>query len=368
MGKSRLLLLLKHRENKRLLVKLLTPRFELVLPSEEDPQLSALTADAFDLAIFDLVELGTWRAQLSRWRKDAEPLFLPMLALMPRGAVGALPLDVRYQIDELVTVPVDPAELDVRIAILLRARGLSQELALQNQRLEEMNKLKTRFVSVVSHEFRNPLSIISGMAQLLERQGPKMAAEKQQSMYRRIQSNVSKLTDLLEDLLILNRNASAQVKLEPAFIDLKAQCQKTLNDLNLSNRGSRQINFHAQGELSNVYVDAALIDTILNNLLSNALKYSPPDSVVHLSLQRRDDQIILEVKDRGRGIPYEDQPDLFEPFFRSQNVGSTPGTGLGLSIVKQCVDLHGGTIHVDSQVDRGTTFIVLLPSTAPLKS
>lgn len=360
MSKSRLLLLLNNRENQRLLIDWLAPRFEIILP--DDSPLPLLTEDTFDLAILDLVELGTWRTQLSTWRQNAEPLFLPILALMPRNTIDTLPLDIRYQIDELVTVPVDPAELDVRISILLRTRELSKALTLQNQRLEEMNTLKSRFVSVVSHEFRNPLSVISGMTQLLERQGQKLATEKRQDMYTRIQSNVGKLTALLDNLLVLNRNASSQATFEPAFIDLRAQCQKILHDLEVSTQASHKICFQAQGDLSNVYADAALIETVLNNLLSNALKYSPPGSPINLSLQHSDNQAIFKVTDQGRGIPPEDQPTLFDAFFRAGNVGATPGTGLGLSIVKQCVDLHNGTIEVRSQVDQGTTFVVTLPS------
>lgn len=366
MSKHRLLLLLNHSENKRLLIDWLTPKFEIILPSEADPSLTALTVDSFDLAIFDLVELGTWRRQLSIWRTNAEPLFLPTLALMPPKRVGSLPIDLLYQIDEVITIPVDPAELDVRIATLLRARLLSQNLATQNQRLEEMNTLKTRFVSIVSHEFRNPLSLISGMVQLLERQDHKLAAEKKKSMFQRIHKGIGKLTNLLDDLLVLNRNASSQVAFKPQFFDLGDHCQKISSNLALGTQGARNIDFQPstsqQDALSNVYMDAALIETILSNLLSNALKYSPPDSPVSLSLTHADGQVVFEVKDQGRGIPMEDQATLFEAFFRARNVGATPGTGLGLNIVKQCIDLHQGTIDVYSQVNQGTTFVVRLPS------
>lgn len=362
MSKSRLLLLVNSNENRRLLVNRLTPMFEVVFPSQADLDCQAIAANACDLIILDLVELGNWQSTLSACKQAAEPLFLPVLVLMPQSTIGTLPLDLRYQIDELVTAPVDPDELEVRIKILLRTRSLSRSLATQNEQLEEMNTLKSRFVSVVSHEFRNPLSVISGMVQLLQRREQSLPSEKKQGMFGRIQNSVSKLTILLDDLLILDRNASSQVSFNPKFVALESYCQKLLSDLRTSNGATREIQLQVQGDAADVYVDTELIETILSNLLSNALKYSPGDRPVSLRLKYLPSQVAFEIQDQGRGIPEEDQSALFEAFFRARNVGATPGTGLGLSIVKQCVDLHRGTIAVQSQVGQGTTFVVTLPS------
>ncbi|MEL6321201.1 MAG: sensor histidine kinase, partial [Cyanobacteria bacterium J06626_14] len=145
-------------------------------------------------------------------------------------------------------------------------------------------------------------------------------------------------------------------------VDLGSYCQKLLSDFKTSSSKTREIQFQVQGDAADVYVDTELIETILSNLLSNALKYSPVDRPVSLSLKYLPSQVIFAIQDQGRGIPKEDQPALFEAFFRARNVGATPGTGLGLSIVKQCVDLHGGAIAIQSEVDAGSTFIVTLPS------
>ncbi len=361
MSKSRLLLLLNHRENQRLLVERLTPQFDVTLLSSADVQTTTLTEEDFDLVIFDLAALGTWRTKISGWRQTAEPLFLPTLALLSENTIGSLPLDIRYQIDELITLPVDPSELNIRINVLLRSRRLSSELNRQNQRLAEMNTLRSRFVSMVSHEFRNPLSVISGIIQLLKLREQSYTAEKKQEMFERMQTVIVKLTALLDDLLILSRNASSQATFKPVLINLKQHCQELLNDLQFSSK-THSIDFTAQGELDRIWADAALIDTILNNLLSNAIKYSPPGSTVSLHLSHNEGEVTFTIEDQGQGIPLEDRSALFDAFFRARNVGAIPGTGLGLSIVKQCVELHGGTIAVDSQVDRGTTFIVRLPS------
>lgn len=369
MDKSRLLLLLRGGENKRLLINKLSPKFDIVLPTEGSPPLTEITKDAFDLAIFDLVSLGHWQLALNEWRQNAEPLILPMIALLPKHAINTLPLETRYQIDDVVTLPVDPVELDVRISVLLRSRRLSIKLQEKNQRLEELNTLKSRFVSVVSHEFRSPLSVVSGIAQLLERREQHLSSEKKQDLFKRLSRVVAKLTNLLDELLVLSRNESDQATFEPASVNITEHCQSLVSNLTLSRQKDsnevQQIVLNLQRDVSVAFIDVSLTDTILTNLLSNAIKYSPASSVVTLSLQQTDQRIIFEVTDKGRGIPPEDQPALFDTFFRARNVGATPGTGLGLSIVKQCVDLHQGTIAVHSEVNQGTTFTVSLPSVEP---
>lgn len=373
MSKPRLLLLLNPSENRRLLIERLSPDFDIVLPdglpdelpdklSDEQPASDSLFSTAkFDFIICNLVELGRRRVQIGRWRQEAEPVFMPVLALMPKNTMGTLPADVRYQIDELVTVPIDPDELDVRIALLLRSRRLSTQLAEQNQKLEELNTLKTRFVSMVSHEFRSPLSVISGITQLLQKREQSLSPEKKQDMFQRMQKVITKLTNLLDDLLVLSRNTSSQVSCNPQPVDIHRYCKNLIENLQLSTAKGRDIRLEAQGELSSVCLDIGLVDTILSNLLSNAIKYSPQATPVSLHIKQQDNHVIFQVSDQGQGIPLSDQPALFDAFFRARNVGTIPGTGLGLSILKQCVDLHNGIVKVDSIPESKTTFTVTLP-------
>ena len=358
MSKPRLLLLVNSSENKRLLIDRISANFEIL--SIDDSWRDQALPDV-DLIVCCLIELGRWRMQISRWRQAAEPLLLPVLALMPKNTVGTLPADVRYQIDELVTVPIDPDELDMRLSLLLRSRRLSTELAQRNQTLEELDTLKTRFVSMVSHEFRSPLSVISGITQLLQAREQQYSAEKKQDMLQRMQKVVAKLTELLDDLLLLSRNTSSQVKFNPQPINLQQYCKTLIDNFQLSTAENRTIDLHTEGELSSVSLDTALVDTILSNLLSNAIKYSPAPTPVSLHTERQETQVTLRVSDQGQGIPLDDQPALFDAFFRARNVGTIPGTGLGLSIVKQCVELHKGRVEVDSSPERGTTFTVTLP-------
>jgi len=367
MSKPRILLLLNPSENKRLLIEKLSSDFEIVLwderPSDEGDLGGPYSSSEFDLIICNIVELGRWRMQISQWRQETEPVLLPVLVLMPRNTVGTLPADVRYQIDELVTVPIDPDELSVRLSLLLRSRSLSTKLAQKNQELEELITLKTRFVSVVSHEFRSPLSVISGITQLLQKQESRYSAEKKQDMFQRMQNVVTKLTNLLDDLLTLSRNTASNVPFNPQPVDIQKYCKKLTENFQLSTTKDCDIYLKTKGDLSSVSLDIALVDTILSNLLSNAIKYSPTATPVNLHIERQNTQVIFRVSDQGQGIPPEDQPALFEAFFRARNVGTIPGTGLGLSILKQCVDLHNGSVEVDSVPECGTTFTVKLPCT-----
>lgn len=230
MSKPRLLLLLSTSENKRLLIDRLSADFEIVVWDASSSPLSLPDKALLeaDLIICNLVELGRWHVQIGHWRREAEPLLLPVLALMPKNTVGTLPADVRYQIDELVTVPIDPDELDVRISLLLRSRRLATELAQQNQKLKELNALKTRFASMVSHEFRSPLSVISGVIQLLQAREQQYSTEKKQDMLQRARRMVTKLTDLIDNLLLLSCNTSSQVKFNPQPVNLQQHCKNLL--------------------------------------------------------------------------------------------------------------------------------------------
>lgn len=214
---------------------------------------------------------------------------------------------------------------------------------------------------MVSHEFRSPLSVITGVAQLLQLKGEKYSAKKKEALLQRILKVVDRLTILLDDLLLLARNTSLQATLEPQAVNLEQHCQRMIDNFKPSTLETRTIDFQSEGNLSDVSVDTNLIDTILSNLLSNALKYSPTEASVSLHVHRQGEEVVLKVSDGGQGIPQADQSALFEPFFRARNVGTIPGTGLGLSILKQCVDLHKGQISVESELDRGTSFTIILP-------
>ena len=228
-------------------------------------------------------------------------------------------------------------------------------------REKELRELKSGFISMASHEFRNPLSSILLCVQNLRDNLSTNNADREFYL-QSIKDSAMTMNSLLEDILVLSKAESEKqiLKLEP--IELEAFCRQIVQKL-ASIYADRQVNFDYKNTSQIVNLDRTTLSNILNNLLSNALKYSPANSTVDLIVEQQHEPaaVKIQVCDRGIGIPPESQKHLFESFYRASNVSSIPGTGLGLAIVKKSVDLYQGTISVDSQVERGTKIIVQLP-------
>lgn len=226
---------------------------------------------------------------------------------------------------------------------------------------KELRELKSGFISMASHEFRNPLSSILLCVQNL-REEPNLSNSNLEFYLQSIQDAALTMNSLLEDILILSKAESDKQKLKLEPIDLENFCLQIIQKL-ASIYAGKKVNFDYQVAIKQINLDRTTIRNILNNLLSNALKYSPAGATVELivSYSPQPAEIKLEVRDRGIGIPQESQKHLFESFYRASNVNNTPGTGLGLSIVKKSVDLYQGSIAVDSQINRGTNIAVTLP-------
>lgn len=239
------------------------------------------------------------------------------------------------------------------------------------QKEKELSELRSRFVSMVSHEFRNPLSSIISAADLLEYYIETASTEKKLQYIERIQNASTTMNELLEDVLVIGRHEANKVVFQPTEINLIEFGQKIIKEIEFSLNRANQIIFKYQAYLDsdkndlnhNIcgFFDEKLLRQILSNLLSNAIKYSANNALIYLDLIGRDSEVIFMVKDSGIGIPSDDLPHLFESFHRCQNVGMISGTGLGLTIVKRSVDMHGGQIFVESEVGVGTTFTVTLP-------
>jgi PAS domain S-box-containing protein len=226
---------------------------------------------------------------------------------------------------------------------------------------KELNELKSRFVSMASHEFRTPLSAILSSADLLEYYVREGAVEKQLEHIQRIQTSCVNMTELLNDILIIGRVEAGKLDFKPLSLDLAELCGNLLEELQLIIDSKHKLTFASQDEYIPACMDEKLLRHILTNLLSNAIKYSPKGGNIQLKLFCQDGAGVFQIQDEGIGIPKEDQPRLFESFHRAKNVGTIPGTGLGLAIVKRSVDLHGGQIAIASEVGVGTTVTVTLP-------
>ncbi|MGK7912944.1 MAG: CHASE domain-containing protein [Synechococcus sp.] len=248
------------------------------------------------------------------------------------------------------------------IGTLLTAGLLSYLLRSQAvlDRMREINDLKLRFFSMASHELRTPLSTILICAQSLETNRDRLSTEQQDIFTHRIQTATKELSQLVDDILTLTRAESGKLDFAPRLFNLDVYCTELVSEIKVGAK-SQSILFKNINDVGLVYLDPKLLRSILMNLLSNAVKYSPKHSIVELTLNKAEETLVIQVSDSGMGIPEATRQKLFGSFVRGENVGTIPGTGLGLSVVKTCVDLHGGTIAVDSELDIGTTVTVKLP-------
>ncbi|MEQ9237680.1 PAS domain-containing sensor histidine kinase [Coleofasciculus sp. E2-BRE-01] len=238
-----------------------------------------------------------------------------------------------------------------------QAEALRQELAEQ----QELSELKSRFLGTVSHEFRTPLTTILSSSEMLERYSDRLSPERKTVHFHKISQCVGYMTQLLEDILIYSKADAEKLEFNPTVVNLSEFCQNLVEDLHLEAANQQRIQFKCNDDDICGNFDPKLLRQILSNLLTNALKYSPNGDPVDFELNLEENQAIIIIRDRGIGIPANDQVHLFEPFHRAQNTGTINGTGLGLAIVKKAVDLHQGKISVQSKIDIGTTFTVKLP-------
>lgn len=249
-------------------------------------------------------------------------------------------------------------------AVVYRQIKKRQTAEIDQQRLaqeKEMSELKFQFFSMISHEFRTPLSIILGSTQALSESSHRWSREKQQKILDRIQSSARSMNQLLTDILTLSRAQVGKLEFHPKLVDVESFCLNLIEDIKYITQPYQKIEFISKGSYESVFLDEKLLNSILSNLLSNAIKYSPIDSTIYFSLINDPDAVTFQIRDQGHGIPISDHVILFEPFSRGQNIVKTTGAGLGLAVVKACVDIHNGEISVISNVGVGSTFTVRIP-------
>jgi len=226
---------------------------------------------------------------------------------------------------------------------------------------KELGDLKTRFVSMASHEFRTPLATILMLVETLSIYRSKLSEEQIQQRFDKIKTQIGRLTGIMEDVLMLVRMQARRVAFNPVKLDLDALFRSILEEFQSRADIKHRLEYNVSEVNHEVLFDRKLMEQIISNLVSNAIKYSPEEKVIRIHLEYSDPTVILKVSDEGIGIPEADLPYLFEPFHRAANVETIGGTGLGLVIIKEAVELHGGTITVESQVGVGTTFTVRIP-------
>ncbi|ESA38774.1 multi-sensor signal transduction histidine kinase [Leptolyngbya sp. Heron Island J] len=251
-------------------------------------------------------------------------------------------------------------EAMVIIRDITKRKQVETEIRYTLERERELNEMKTRFVSMTSHEFRTPLTTILSSAELLEHYGNKWTPEKQHQYLYKIQTAATHMTELLNDVLLINKAEAGRIEFNPQPLVLNDFCQEIIEELQISTNRHTLV---LRSQLSSTPhpIDRKLMRHILTNLLSNAINYSPNGGEVLVTLDTADKQLELRVQDHGIGIPEDARSTLFESFVRGPNVGTISGTGLGLAIIQKSVELHQGHITFESTVGSGTTFIVTLP-------
>jgi signal transduction histidine kinase len=226
---------------------------------------------------------------------------------------------------------------------------------------QEINQLKSQFMVMLFHEFRNPITTMRASIDLLQAYSIEISEEQKIKYLERMDNAISQMLQLLDEILFLSQDEAHKVSFNPKSVNLEYLCSGIVDAIQFRVSEKNQIIFATSGNCSLVQMDEELLSFIFTNLLSNAVKYSPPGRNIRFNLNCEHGVVIFKIQDQGIGIPQEDQCHLFETFFRASNTNKIPGTGLGLAIVKRCVELHQGSIQVESQVDIGTTVIVTFP-------
>lgn len=237
--------------------------------------------------------------------------------------------------------------------------------ALEKER--ELNELKTKFVSIASHEFRTPLSTVLSSAALISQYNEKREPEKIEKHVNRIKSSVNHLTAILNDFLSLGKLEEGRIEVSYEPVNIADFLNEIEEQIGAMLKDGQQLIVHCDTAVTDIISDPRMLRNIFYNLISNASKYSEPGKQIHISCVATSSRIRFEFRDEGIGIPDDDQRHMFERFFRASNAGNIQGTGLGLNIVRRYIELLSGTISFSSRSGHGTTFTVELPVEYPEK-
>jgi PAS domain S-box-containing protein len=265
---------------------------------------------------------------------------------------SAIPMKIDDKISGVVIVNHDITPIKESEARLREA--LTKE--------KELGELKTRFFSMASHEFRTPLASILAVTETLSVYWDKLSQDSIIERFEKIKLHIKYLQDIMDNVLYLAKVQARKLEYNPSVSNLDAFCRNILEEFRERPEIEHQLLYLSETQPYSVMLDPTLMRQIIANLLTNAIKYSPSANPITISLARSRTHCLLTVADKGIGIPDADLKHLFEPFHRAANVGAVSGTGLGLLIIKEAVELHGGTIDIESQVGLGTTVKIWFPA------
>jgi signal transduction histidine kinase len=275
-------------------------------------------------------------------------------------------LQFRDQYYVLNAVPLPDSSGEIK-QILMVERNITQrkkadeEMQKNLVREKELNELKSRFVSMASHEFRTPLSTILSSITLLEKYKKSNDEEKYSKHINRIRTSVHNLTVILNDFLSLDKLEDGKISFTPLEFNIESLMEEIIEEMQLMAKQGQKLEYSKEGKFKALFQDPQILRNIMVNLISNAIKYSPENRSIKIECSTDKNHFIIKVIDKGIGIPVEDIPHLFGRFFRGHNVSHIQGTGLGLNIVKKYLDLMNGEIKCLKNENGGTTFIINFP-------
>jgi PAS domain S-box-containing protein len=319
----------------------------------------------------ELQRLGFQPAQLvgqpmmTFFPENLHPIMEYYLQRVREGESLNFEINFREYIYSMRGVPLEGAEGRIDQILLVsnnitREKKAEEEVRNALKKERQLNELKSRFVSMASHEFRTPLSTILSSVSLISRYTESEQQHKREKHIERVKSSVRNLTGILEEFLSLTRLEEGKIEVRADSFDAEAFFLEVIDEMQGLLKPGQRIHLRVEGP-SEVYLDKHLMRNILNNLLSNAIKYSQEGDSIEVTLGGDEAMLKFSIIDYGIGIPEEEQVHLFERFYRAQNATNIQGTGLGLNIVRKYVSLLNGQVSFESSLSVGTTFTITCP-------
>lgn len=313
------------------------------------------TLPEFDVVLHNLKRgVSTGNLELPVITKDKRKLTLLMSASARRNTSGQIVggFFVAQNITEL-----SEYRSDLEVKVTERTRELNEALSKER----ELVDMKSRFISIASHEFRTPLATISIAAGLIRKYYAKLSQEEIEEKLQNIQKQVEHMSYMLDDVLLIEKANAGKLTVQKTEIDLADFFTAISSEVEKSRGNTHSIKITKNILISTILSDEKILRSIFINVLTNAIKFSPGKKYVDVTVSSTSENAVVSVKDYGVGIPEEDVKNLFEPFFRGSNVSAIQGTGLGLSIIRKSLELVKGTISVESTLGEGTKFTITLP-------
>jgi len=353
---TRILLLLDQKENQQLLAAALAGDHEVVLGTAD-----ADLGQEFDLCIVDGRSLDRlWERVIERKQRE-QPVLLPVLLVTARPGVKMITRHVWRGVDELIITPIEKPELRARIQILLRARSLSLELRQRVADAEQAARTRDEVLAMVSHDLRNPLNVVlTGGSFLLDTSTELPARDREQLQL--IHRAARRMNRLIQDLLEVAGMEAGNLALDPEPEAVEPLVREACDMLHhAAEEKGVDLSCSFGDDLPRIVADRDRVHQVLGNLIGNALKFTPSGGQVQIQVEAERGSVRIAVTDTGPGIPRGDLPHVFDRFWQAQRARDG-GAGLGLAIARAIVEAHGGEIHAESEVGRGSAFVFTLPA------